>query len=183
MELTDFEKVNPMTRDFRGLSVTFNPDAFTEGFFFSVAERFRRRFTEEVESIVTQASVNVDKELPESAQRTLRMVNDIADRIKLNGDVIEANKRYYAALLVGTPDAPVLLQWDLTKEGAPVPCNEEGLLTLKDRTLKDLWEFVGDAANPKSQGMATIPDSQTTKQPTQSLSASPETQPEEDRLM
>ena len=181
MELRDLEKVNPTTADFRGLSVTFNPDAFTDGFYFSVAERFRQRFAGEVEAAVSEKKD--ESTLPDQAQSVMRLVNAIADRIKSIGETIEGNKRFHAALLAGTPDAPVILQWDLTHNGVPVPCNEEGFLTLKPKTLEDLWIFVRDAADPKSQGIETIPQSQTMNETTPSHSASPETPPDEDRLM
>lgn len=187
MELSTFEKVNPVTRDFRGLSVTFNPDAFTEGFFYAVAEDFRRRYRAEVKAAITpgtETTAPVEKDLPVEAQGVLRLVDTLADRIKLEGEKIAGEKDFFIALLVGTQDAPVLLAWDLTEKGVPVPCNEEGLRTFKKKeTLEDLWQFVRNAADPKSQGIGMIPQSQTMSETTQSPSASQETQAEDTPIM
>lgn len=183
MDLRDLETVNPMTKDFRGLSITFNPDAFTDGFFFAVADRFRAKFTDEVRSAIASESEKPADDLPAEAQLVMGVVNSIADRIKLEGEKIVGEKNFFIALLVGTPDAPVLLDWDLTDKGVAVPCNEEGLRTLRHATLESLWQFVRDAANPKSQGIKTIPQNQTTSENTQSPSASPATQPEDSQVM
>ena len=183
MELRELEKVNPMTVDFRGLSITFNPDAFTDGFFYAVADRFRERFTAELQAAIDETPSEANDNLPVEAQRVRALVNQIADRIKLEGDRIDGEKRFYAALLVGTPDSPVLLEWDLTDNSIPVPCNETGLLTLKHKTLEDLWMTVRDAANPKSQGVTAIPEKPTTSETTLSPSVSPETPPDDAQVM
>lgn len=186
MELNDFEKINPVTKEFRGLAVTFNPDALTDGFFFAVAERVRQRYTDEVKSVIAPDPVPaapVDKDMPIEAQAVLTFVNTLADRIKLEGDKIQGEKEFFIALLVGTADSPVLLEWDLTNKGVPVPCNENGLRTLQKKTLEDLWHFVREGADPKSQGIETIPQSQTMSETTQLRSASPETPPEDAPIM
>lgn len=186
MELADFDNINPMTKDFRGLSITFNPDAFTEAFFFAVAERFRSDFAAEVRSAVESQNKELQvlaEKLPDEARPVMQLANNIADGIKFLGETLASEKSNYVALLAGMPNAPVLLAWDLTDKGVPVPCNEEGLKTLRHRTLKDLWQFVRDAANPKSRGIETIPQNQTTNENTQSPSATPATPVDESRLM
>lgn len=182
MELRELEKVNPMTVDFHGLSVTFNPDAFTDGFYYAVADRVRHRLTSEVKKALDDKPDESD--IPEHARPALNLINRLADRIKLEGEKITEEKESLIALLVGTPEAPVLLGWDLTDGGVPVPCNEEGLRTFKKKeTLEDLWHTIRDAPFPKSQGIATIPQSQTTSESTQSPSASPATQAEDSPVM
>lgn len=190
MELRDFEKINPMTVDFRGLSITFNPDAFTDSFYFAVAERFRSKYTAEVHAAIEPPNeakapeADAKEDIPVEAQNVLRIVDTLADRIKLEGEKIASERDFFIALLVGLPDAPVLLDWDLTDNGVSVPCNEEGLRTFKRKeTLEDLWQFVRNAANPKSQGIETIPQNQTTSETTQSPSASPATPADESPIM
>lgn len=176
MELRELEKVTPMTIDFFGLTVTFNPDAFTDGFFYAVADRFRNRFSEEIKSLAEPKPEPGD----EPISKALAVVDQFADRIQHNGDVIKREKDFFIALLIGTSESPVLLSWELTRDGVPVPCNEEGLQTLKHGTLKALWETVRDAPYPKSQTTRT---SLTTSETMQSPSASPATHKAEDPIM
>jgi hypothetical protein len=178
MDLRELERIEPMTVDFHGLSVTFNPDAFTPGFYFAAAERFKTRFGEslaEIEQAVNRSGKGrKQKRRSTSIQNAQEQIEQIAQHLRQPGENVEAEREFYISLLVGEPDWPVLLSWDLTNDGQAVQCNAEGLRTFKKiQTLRGLWETVRDAPLPKSQGIATIPQSQTTSENTQSPSASP----------
>lgn len=179
MELSDLETLNPMAVNFHGLTVTFNPDAFTSGFFFAQSEAFRQKFADFVDDEPAKG--------PDEAKDVGQgpsIVDRLARRLRSRGEYMEAERDFYISLLVGLPDCPVLLSWDLTHEGKHVPCNEEGLKTFKKvQTLRGLWECVRDAPLPKSQGIEPIPTSPTTSETTQSASASPETQADDAPIM
>lgn len=173
MELSDLEKLNPMAVNFHGLTVTFNPDAFTAGFFFAQSEQFREKFASFVDD-TEEATV----------EQGPSIVDRLATRLRSRGEYMEAEREFYISLLVGLPDSPVMLSWDLTHDGKPVPCNEEGLKTFKKvQTLRGLWECVRDAPLPKLQGIETIPTNQTTNETTQSASASPVTPADDAPIM
>lgn len=172
MELSELEVINPMTVEFLGLSVTFNPDAFTPGFYFAASERFKARFGESLSRVKADVakpkgsrSKNGAKAAKESLENAQQTIEEIATRLRAPGEDVEAEREFYISLLVGLPDWPVLLSWDLTDKGVPVPCNAEGLRTFrKVQTLRGLWETVRDAPLPKLQGIEQIPESQTTSE-------------------
>src|SRR5260370_42139448 len=146
MDVLEFE-INPRTelfeRNGKAMKITFNADAFTPEYHRNVAKRFRE--------VVKR--VGREDELTKTKIKKAKKEGDNAELAALEYDqrarVGEAEREIYAGLLVGTPEVPVLMEWELTRkvlktddeneQGGvvvePIPVTEEELMKLKPQLV------------------------------------------------
>lgn len=151
MELLDLD-VNPVKANFRGMDIVFNADAFTPDFFRNAAVKFRKLF--KAAHAKAEAATKRQKNMTDAVER-------IAQTFEDNADGLEIDRDFFASILAGTEKIPVLMEWDLTDKGEPVPCTEVELRKRKPKLLKELYTFIVEASNPKSPEIQTTPTSKT----------------------
>lgn len=171
MDIRDFRTINPINANFQGLDLTYNADAFTGDFLRRVASTFKEMFGEIAQP--AQSESNPPENMVES---TVRILEETASRIDRTRD-------FYARILAGTDDTPVLMAWALTDKGNPIPCTEDGMKCLEGRVLQGLYEFIRDHPLPKSPEIPTTVASQTISATTDAGSPTPATLQEESPAM
>lgn len=174
MDVLEFQ-ANPITETFtrhgKSMSVTFNADAFTPDFFRSAAQMFRE---------VHKRAVEGDKEATAAFKQAKKDENE---RSALNFEGMarrgEIQREIYAALLAGTPDTPVLMDWELTRDGATIPITADELNRLHPQFITDLYQFCLEHSIPKLPETPTTAASPTISETIDAGSPTPVTQPEE----
>lgn len=169
MEIKDLQTVNSVSTEFKGLPIVYNADAFTSDFLRRAAAKFREVFGRPMPK-------RKAKKQSDPVESTALTLEETADRMDLE-------REFYAALIAGTPETPVLMSWELTDRGKAVPCNEMGLKRLEGKILQDLYEFMRDHRLPKSPEIPTTKASQTISATTGAGSHTPETQQVESPTM
>lgn len=170
MELKDLQKPHPVDTEFRGMAITYNANAFTSRFLRKAAAEFRETFK--------LGSVKKSKKLPK-----VDIIDSVANSLNRTADSLDKGRDYYASLLSGTSDVPVLMSWDLTDNGKEVPCNIEGFKRLEGNILQDIYAFIRDHPLPKSPETPTTKTSRTISGTTDAGSPIQATQPDESRIM
>lgn len=151
MDILEFQ-ANPKTERFerngKGMNITFNADAFTPEFFRNAAMRFRQVLTtaQKGDKSATDAFKKARKEKNALEQTALGLENQAR--------YLESERDIYAVLLAGTPECPVLMEWELTRniDGVDVPIlvSEDEIRKLKPALVKDLYVFCLENSGPKS---------------------------------
>lgn len=116
MDVLEFQ-ANPVTETFtrhgKSMSVTFNTDAFTPDFFRAAAKMFRE---------IHARAKDGDNEASEAFKRAKKDDNEkSALGFEAQARRLEIQREIYARLLAGTPDTPVLMEWELTRNGETIP--------------------------------------------------------------
>lgn len=140
MDILEFQ-INPVTFDFHGAKVTVNADAFTPEFFRNAANRIRKQYDQAIKDDKDQA-----KKL-----KAAKGAEALALQFEDSARLMEVERDIYAALLAGSVECPVLLDWDLTRNGEPVPVTETEIGRLKPKMVRELYVRSTEVANPKSQ--------------------------------
>jgi hypothetical protein len=160
MDILDFQ-VNPVTADFRGVSITFNADAFTPEFFQETAKRLR-----EVRKVEQETNIRFDELLNKEED----VINKSALALEKMANSMSLERDVYAAYLAGTEDVPVLMSWDFTRKvkqadgivvEEPVPCTFEVLKKLKAPLIRALYYWCLANLGPKEQEIQTTQTSPT----------------------
>lgn len=172
MDVLEFQ-ANPATETFtrhgKSMAVTFNTDAFTPDFFRAAAEMFR--------TIHREAKAK-DEEVGKawkSAKKGKDENETVALTFEGNARRLEIRREIYARLLAGTPDTPVLMDWELTREGAPIPITFDELNRLHPDFVEDLYQFCLEHSIPKSPETPTTAASPTISETTDAGSPTPVT--------
>lgn len=167
MELSDLKKLElrPVEDNFNGLNVVVNVNAITGRHCRDAAARIRA---------VTTAPVK-RKRNKKTPERTVLEV------FEGRGKETEDLCALYASLLKGSADEPLLMSWDLTNEGEPIPCTEDELRKRHPELLKDLYEFCVNVDRPKSQETRITPPNRTISEISGGVTPIPEIPPAEDR--
>lgn len=174
MDVLEFQ-ANPVTETFtrhgKSMSVTFNTDAFTPDFFRAAAQMFR-----EIHARAKEGDTEATKAFKKAK-------DDDNERVALGFDAKarqgEIQCEMYARLLVGTPDTPVLMSWELTRGGEPVGITVDELKPLHPEFLTDLYNFCLEHSVPKSPEIPTTAASQTISETTGAGSPTPATPADE----
>lgn len=170
MDVLEFQ-ANPVTETFtrhgKSMSVTFNTDAFTPDFFRAAAAMFREIHARAKEG---------DEQATEAFKRAKK---DDNERVALNFDArarqLEIQREIYARLLAGTPDTPVLMDWELTRNGEKLAIDHDELSRLHPEFVQDLYNFCLEHSVPKSPEIPTTAASQTISETTDAGSPTPAT--------
>src|SRR6185436_4343718 len=86
---------------------------------------------------------------PKNKEQAIHRIEGVSESYERSAEILEARRKVYATMLAGTPDYPVLLDWELTRCGQPVPITEEELLNIKNpQIVIDLWNTIRNAADP-----------------------------------
>lgn len=170
MDVLEFQ-ANPVTETFtrhnKSMSVTFNTDAFTPDFFRSAAQMFR--------DIHTRAKQG-DTEATEAYKKAKKDENEkSALGFEARARQLEIQREIYARLLAGTPDTPVLMEWELTRNGETIPITTEELNRLHPDFITDLYNFCLEHSVPKSPEIPTTAASPTISETTDAGSPTPAT--------
>lgn len=178
MDVLEFQ-ANPITETFtrhgKSMQVTFNVDAFTPDFFRAAAQMFRE--------IHAQAAAG-DKEATEAFKKAKKDDNERSVlQFEAQARRLEIQREIYARLLSGTPDTPVLMDWELTRNGEAIPITTDELNRLHPDFISDLYNFCLEHSVPKSPEIQTTPASQTISETTGAGSPTPVIQPDENRAM
>jgi hypothetical protein len=174
MDVLQFQ-ANPQTETFtrhgKSMEVTFNTDAFTPDFFRSAAQMFRE---------IHQQAKDGDAQATEAFKKAKK---DDNERVALNFDArarqLEIQREIYARLLAGTPDTPVLMGWELTRDGETIPITLDELNRLHPDFVTDLYSFCLEHSVPKSPEIPTTAASPTISETTDAGSPTPATPLEE----
>ena len=168
--------VTPKTVNFRGVKITYNADAFTPEFLRKAAQAYKGHYQPVLDALPDTNPVESDEAEPRSEKQTaLVSLNRAVDRFERSASTLEVERDVFAALLAGTPDNPVIMEWDLTRNGDPIPITEEVLRQMKPQIITDLWACIRDAADPKSPEIPQTSTSQTISATTNARSSSRET--------
>lgn len=170
MDVLEFQ-ANPITETFtrhgKSMSVTFNTDAFTPDFFRSAANMFRE---------IRQQAKAGDEQATEAYKKAKK---DDNERSALNFEArarqLEIQREIYARLLAGTPDTPVLMDWELTRNGEAIPITADELKRLHPDFIEDLYSFCLEHSVPKSPEIPMIAASPTISETTDAGSPTPAT--------
>lgn len=180
MDVLDFQ-ANPLTETFtrhgKSMQVTFNADAFTPDFFRAAAQMFRE----------IHRDAKVKDEEATSALKSAKKAKNDNEQVALNLDArarqLEIRREIYARLLAGTPDTPVLMGWELTRDGEPIDVNYDELSRLHPEAITDLYNFCLERSVPKSPEIPTTPASQTISETTDAGSPTPATPLDENQAI
>lgn len=172
MELKDLQKPHPVDTEFRGMAITYNANAFTSRWLRDAAARFKEAFEPMLKPVQKRAKAKKPD-----------FIAEVAKSLNRSADSLDRGRDYYASLLAGTRDVPVLMSWDLTDGGKKVPCTVEGFKRLEGNILQDLYAFIRDHPLPKSPEMPTTKTSRTISGTTDAGSPIQATQPDESRIM
>lgn len=161
MDVLEFQ-ANPVietfTRHGKSMQVTFNTDAFTPDFFRAAAQLFRE--------IHKQAKDGDDK----ASEAYKKAKKDDNEKSALNFEAqarrLEIQNEIYARLLAGTKDTPVLMDWELTRNGETIPITADELRRLHPDFIQDLYNFCLQHSVPKSPEIPTTAASQTISETT-----------------
>lgn len=174
MDVLEFQ-ANPVTETFtrhdKSMLVTFNADAFTPDFFRAAAQMFRE---------IHQQAKAGDKQATEAFKRAQKDDNEkSALGFEAQARRLEIQREIYARLLAGTPDTPVLMGWELTRDGEAIPVTRDELSRLHPDFVQDLYNFCLERSIPKSPEIPTIVASTTISETTAAGSPTPVTPPVE----
>lgn len=191
MELSELKKreLRLVDGDFDGLKVVVNANAITGRFYRAAAEQIRKteaahkpEFEKRVKAasrystlqqklaILTgrlQSETNderkekIAKEMTGIERQMAKLLPSELEAFEGRGKEIETRCDLYARVIKGSDDAPLLVEWDLTNEGEPVPCTVEELRKRHPDLLRDLYEFCVSVALPKSPETPTTATSGT----------------------
>lgn len=170
MDVLEFQ-ANPHTETFsrhgKSMSVTFNADAFTPDFFRAAAQMFRdiHRATKAKDEEASQAFKSARKAKDENEQSALNF-----EGMARRGEI---KREIYARLLAGTEDTPVLMAWELTRNGETIPITFEELNRLHPDFNEDLYQFCLEHSIPKSPEIPTTAASPTISETTDAGSPTP----------
>lgn len=180
MDVLEFQ-ANPITETFtrhgKSMQVTFNADAFTPDFFRAAAQTFRE--------IHRQAKAK-DEEVSKAFKSARKSKDDneqVAMSFEGNARRLEIRREIYARLLAGTPDTPVLMDWELTRDGEAVPITFDELNRLHPDFVNDLYYFCLEHSVPKSPEIPTTAASPTISETTDAGSPTPVIQPDANQTM
>ena len=172
MDVLEFQanpKTDTFTRHEKSMQVTFNADAFTPDFFRAAAQMFR--------DIHREAKAHDDEAV--KAFKSAQKAKDGNEQSALNFEGMarrgEIQREIYARLLAGTPDTPVLMDWELTRSGEPIPITFDELNRLHPDFVEDLYQFCLEHSIPKSPETPTTAASQTISETTAAGSPTPAT--------
>lgn len=170
MDVLEFQ-ANPVTETFtrhgKSMSVTFNTDAFTPDFFRSAAQMFRD---------IHRGAKAGDEQATEAFKRAKKDENEkSALGFEAQARRLEIQREIYARLLVGTPDTPVLMDWELTRNGEMIPITYDELSRLHPDFVQDLYNCCLEHSIPKSPEIPTTAASQTISETTAAGSPTPAT--------
>jgi hypothetical protein len=168
MDVLEFQ-ANPITETFtrhnKSMSVTFNADAFTPDFFRAAAQMFREIHQQAKEGD-TQATEAFKKAKKDDNERSALGFEAQARRLEIQREI-------YARLLAGTPDTPVLMDWELTRDGEPLPITAAELSRLHPDFVQDLYNFCLEHSIPKSPEIPMTAASPTISETTDAGSPTP----------
>jgi hypothetical protein len=170
MDVLEFQ-ANPVTETFtrhgKSMTVTFNTDAFTPDFFRNAAQMFRE---------IHQQAKDGDTQATEAYKRAKKDDNEkSALSFEAQARRLEIQREIYARLLAGTSDTPVLMDWELTRNGETIPITHDELSRLHPDFVQDLYNFCLEHSIPKSPEIPTTAASQTISETTAAGSPTPAT--------
>lgn len=170
MDVLEFQ-ANPVTETFtrhnKSMRVTFNTDAFTPDFFRAAAQMFRE--------IHRDAKLG-DEQATEAYKKAKKDDNEkSALGFEAQARRLEIQREIYARLLAGTPDTPVLMDWELTRSGETIPINRDELSRLHPEFVSDLYNFCLEHSVPKSPEIPMTAASPTISETTDAGSPTPAT--------
>ena len=176
MDVLEFQ-ANPITETFtrhgKSMQVTFNADAFTPDFFRAAAQMFRE---------IHQQAKQGDEQAAEAFKRAKKDDNErSALGFEAQARRLEIQREIYARLLAGTPDTPVLMEWELTREGEPIPITSSELSRLHPEFITDLYNFCLEHSIPKSPEIPMTAASPTISETTDAGSPTPVIPPGENQ--
>ena len=162
MELAELNKleIRAVDTDFHGLAITVNINAVTGRHYREAATKIRALLT------------------PKPAARKTKKKNTDRDALEVfegRGRETEMLCDLYAGLLKGTPTEPLLMSWDLTDGGNPVPCTTDELRKRHPDLLKELYEFCLTVDRPKSRETRTEATNRTISDSTVATTPTPDT--------
>jgi predicted transcriptional regulator len=161
---------NTFTRNDSSMQVTHNKDAFTPDFFRNAAQLFRE---------IHQQAKRGDEKASEAFKKARKDENE---RVALNFEGMarrgEIQREIYARLLAGTEDTPVLMDWELTRSGEPIPITFDELNRLHPDFVEELYQFCLENSIPKSPEIPMTAASQTISETTAAGSPTPATLPD-----
>lgn len=168
MDVLEFQ-ANPVTETFtrhgKSMSVTFNTDAFTPDFFRSAAQMLRD---------IHKRAKDGDEQAVEAFKKAKK---DEYERVVLSFEgqarSREIQREMYARLLAGTPDTPLLMDWELTRNGETIPITYDELNRLHPDFITDLYNFCLEHSVPKSPEIPTTAASPTISETTDAGSPTP----------
>ena len=168
MDVLEFQ-ANPVTNTFtrhgKSMAVTFNTDAFTPDFFRAAAQMFRE--------IHAQAKAG-DEQATEAFKRAKKDDNErSALGFEAQARRLEIQREIYARLLAGTSDTPVLMDWELTRNGETIPITHDELVRLHPDFVQDLYNFCLEHSVPKSPEIPMTAASPTISETTDAGSPTP----------
>lgn len=185
MELADFS-VNPKETTFRGARIIYNADAFTPAFMRKAAKAIRDGFVAAIQALPEDVDAEgAEKDEPDLSfkAKAVKGLEHTAQSYEDKARDLEIERDVYAVMLSGTEDHPVVMEWDLTRNGIPVEISEEEFKKFKPQIVRDLWHQLLIAADPKEQEIPPTQTSPTISEPTKSRSSSPATPPATDQVM
>lgn len=168
MDVLEFQ-ANPITETFtrhgKSMAVTFNTDAFTPDFFRAAAQMFRD---------IHQQAKDGDKKATEAFKQAKKDDNErSALGFEAQARRLEIQREIYARLLAGTPDTPVLMDWELTRDGDPLPITYTELARLHPDFVQELYNFCLEHSIPKSPEIPMTAASPTISETTDAGSPTP----------
>lgn len=164
MELRELQ-LRPVSDNFNGLPITVNVNAVTGRHFRAAAGKIK----------AAMALAKKEDQNEKATKRKLKGGELTVQQFEGRGRATEAICALYASLLKGTNDEPLLMDWELTNNGKPVPCTEDELKNLHPDLLKDLYEFCLRVDHPKGPRIRTIATSRTTSVSTVASTRIPDT--------
>lgn len=159
--------VSPVTDKFKGLTVTFNQDAFTPEYYYNVAKLIR-----ETAPRIAERKANYDEAVKNEKDVTVSAALSFENSAKR----LEEEREVYAILLAGNDDTPVLMSWNATRKvkdeksgkmvEQPVPCTKDELMKRSPQFLKELYNWCQENHGPKSQETPMTPGNSTISETT-----------------
>lgn len=150
MELSEFKQreIRAVEANFDGLPIVVNVNA--------VHGRHHRIAAERIKAAKTKA--DADRKPKKKKPNT----DDILiESYEGRGRVTEIRCELYANLIKGTEDEPLLISWELTDQGEPIPCTVEELRKRNPQLLEDLYNFCIQVDHPKLQETRTTATNRT----------------------
>jgi len=168
MDVLEFQ-ANPVTNTFtrhgKSMAVTHNTDAFTPDFFRAAACMFRE---------IHQQAKKGDEQATEAFKRAKKDNNErSALGFEAQARRLEIQREIYARLLAGTPDTPVLMDWELTRDDQPLPITYDELSRLHPDFVQELYNFCLEHSIPKSPEIPMTAASPTISETTDAGSPTP----------
>lgn len=205
MELSDLKKLElrPVDADFNGLNIVVNVNAVTGRHFRYAAEQMRvvdeaQKAEEKRQAQLLEQRAALQCEIDNLKAQHEEESNGAAKELLLEqmasiqkeidallpstleifegrGKETEAVCELYASLIKGSEESPLLMSWDLTHEGQPVPCTVEELKKRHPQLLIDLYNACVRVDRPKLQETRTTATSRTTSDSTVASTPTPDT--------